>query len=165
MATVRSGSALSVTVTVAVPPSAAVYVAAPKLTVTCGSSSSLMLTVVSAVAPAVTPVGSAPKASFTLSPSSSSVSCVAVKTTVLDVSPELKVTLVALRLKSAEVAPPWPTPTTGIVTDFSGSALNTISIVVVAPSATTYEPLSLLTRTSMSSSRTITPTSGPRNRL
>ena len=47
--TVRSGSALSVTVTVAVPPSAAVYVLAPKLTVTCGSSSSVMLTVVSSV--------------------------------------------------------------------------------------------------------------------
>ena len=91
--TVRSGSALSVTVTVAVPPSAAVYVLTPKLTVTSGSSSSVMLTVVSSVAPAVTPVGSAPKASFTLSPSSSTASAVAVKSKVFEVSPELKVTL------------------------------------------------------------------------
>ena len=52
-----------------------------------------MLTAVSSVAPALTPVGSAPKASFTLSPSSSSVSAVAAKSKVLDVSPALKVTL------------------------------------------------------------------------
>ena len=45
-----------------------------------------MLTVVSSVAPAVTPVGSAPKASSTLSPSSSSVSWVAAKVMVFDVS-------------------------------------------------------------------------------
>ena len=89
--TVRSGSALSVTVTVAVPPSAAVYVLAPNWTVTSGSSLSVMLTVVSSVAPAVTPVGSAPKA--TLSPSSSSASAVAAKSKVLDVSPALNVTV------------------------------------------------------------------------
>ena len=92
--TVRSGSALSVTVTVAVLPSAAVYVLAPNDTVTCGSSSSLMLTVVSLGETALTPGGSVPNPSSTLSSSSSTVSWAAVKVIVCSVSPASNVTLV-----------------------------------------------------------------------
>ena len=91
--TVRSGSALSVTVTVCVAPSATVYVPCPKLTVTAGTSSSVMLTVVSLGVPALTSGGRVPKPSFTLSSSSSSVSWVALKVNVFAVSPLLKVTL------------------------------------------------------------------------
>ena len=52
-----------------------------------------MCTVVSSLAPSDTRGGSVPKVSFTLSPSSSTVSCAAVKVNVLEVCPELKVTL------------------------------------------------------------------------
>ena len=94
MTTVRSGSALSLTVTACVPPSGTVYASAPNDTVTCGSSSSVMVTTVSAVAPSDTPSGRfVAKASSTLSPSSSSASAVAVKVIVCDVSPSLNVTL------------------------------------------------------------------------
>ena len=91
--TCRSGSALSFTFTVSVPPSATVYVACSNETVTAGSSSSAMLTVDSDVVPAVTPSGSVPKPSFTLSPSSSTVSAVAEKVKDLDVSVAPNVTL------------------------------------------------------------------------
>ena len=89
----RSGSALRLTVTFAVLPSSALYVALPKLTVTGGSSLSAMLTVEVFVVPAVTPAGSVPNARSTLSPSSSTVSCAALKMNVLEVSPLLNVTL------------------------------------------------------------------------
>ena len=52
-----------------------------------------MATVVSFLAPCETLEGSVPKASFTLSSSSSTVSSVALKVSVLEVSPALKVTL------------------------------------------------------------------------
>ena len=66
----------------------------PKATVTDGSSSSVIETVLSFTLPALTPVGIVPKVSFTLSPSSSTVSAVAAKVKLLEVSPVLKVTLV-----------------------------------------------------------------------
>ena len=92
--TVCSGSSERVTTTAALPPSAAVYAAAPKLTVTAvGLSSSLIETVVSSGVPAVTPVGSVPKARSTDSPSSSIVSAVAVNVNVAEVSVALNVTL------------------------------------------------------------------------
>ena len=104
MTTVRSGSALSATVTstvfsvtLAVPVSslsATVYVALPKLTVTAGTSSSVMLTMLAAGVPPVTSAGRlAPKLSLTLSPSSLTLSASAVKVKVIVVSPLVKVTL------------------------------------------------------------------------
>ena len=93
MVTVRLGSALSLTATVTLLPSAALYESLPKLTVTVGSSLSVMLTVDVLVVPAVTRAGSVPNPRATLSSSSSTVSSVAVKVNVLDVSPLLKVTL------------------------------------------------------------------------
>ena len=84
--TLRSGSALSVTFTATVEPSATVYAACAKLTVTAGSSSSVMETVAPPVAPALTPGGSVPKASVTLSPSSSTVSSAARKVNDFSVS-------------------------------------------------------------------------------
>ena len=93
MVTMRSGVALRVTVRDCVAPSATVYVPCPKLTVTAGTSSSVMLTVVSSGVPALTRAsGMEPNPSRTLSPSSSSVSCVALKSKDLDVSPLWKVT-------------------------------------------------------------------------
>ena len=53
----------------------------------------LMLTVVSACVPSDTRLGRAPKPSFTLSPVSDNESSVAAKSKLLDVSPELNVTL------------------------------------------------------------------------
>ena len=93
MVTLRSGSALSVTRTVTVPPSATLYEVAPNDTNTCGSSSSVMLTVVSVGVPALTPAGRGPKVSFTLSPSSLALSWVALKVKVFAVSPDANVTL------------------------------------------------------------------------
>ena len=93
MSTVRSGSALSVTVTMTVSPSATVYAVFPNDTVTCGSSSSVMLTVASVVAPALTRSGSVPKPSSTLSSSSSSSSCVASNLIVCDITPAANVKL------------------------------------------------------------------------
>ena len=52
-----------------------------------------MDTTVSLVVPSLTPVGRVPKVSLTDSPSSSSVSAVALKVKVLEVSPLLKTTL------------------------------------------------------------------------
>ena len=52
--TVRSGSALRVILTVTELPSATVYVAESKLTVTGGTSSSVMETVATLVVPAIT---------------------------------------------------------------------------------------------------------------
>ena len=92
MVTVRSGSALRVTVTVCVPPSATVDDGCSNDTVTCGSSSSVMVTVVSVGVPALTSGGRVPKVSRTLSPSSSTVSCVAVKENAFEVSPALNIT-------------------------------------------------------------------------
>ena len=94
MVTDRSGSALKVTRTVTVPPSATLYVPCPKLTVTAGTSSSVIETTVSLVDPSLTPVGRFPKPSFTLSLSSSSVSWVALKVIVFAVSPGAKLTFV-----------------------------------------------------------------------
>ena len=91
--TVRSGSALSVTVTVTPAPSATEYADKPKLTVTAGSSLSVMLTVDVLVVPAVTRAGNVPNPRPTLSPSSSTVSCTAVNVNDFDVSPLLKDTL------------------------------------------------------------------------
>ena len=90
--TARSGSALSVTRTVTVPPSATPYEPCPKLTITAGTSSSVIETTVSLVVPSDTPVGRFPKPSFTLSSSSSSVSWVALKEKVFAVSPALNTT-------------------------------------------------------------------------
>ena len=92
MTTVRSGSALRVTVTACIPPSATVYAPAPNDAVTCGSSSSVMSKVTSVVVPACTPLGSVPKVSFTLSSSSSSVSWVALKVKNAYVCPVLNIT-------------------------------------------------------------------------
>ena len=75
MSTVRSGSALSVTVTTAEPPSGTEYDGCSNDTATDGTSSSVIETTVSLVVPADTRSGSVPKASLTLSPSSSTVSC------------------------------------------------------------------------------------------
>ena len=94
MVTLRSGSALKVTRTVTVPPSATLYEPCPKLTVTAGTSSSVMLMVVAPGAPALSAAsGREPNTSCTLSLSSLSVSCVALKSKDLDVSPASKVTL------------------------------------------------------------------------
>ena len=93
MITDRSGSALKVTPTVTVPPSATLYVAEPKPTVTAGTSSSAMATVVASGARVLTFAGRFPKPSFTLSSSSSSVSWVALKEKVFAVSPDANTTL------------------------------------------------------------------------
>ena len=94
MVTVRSGSALSFTFTVTLPPSATEYVACPKLTVTDGTSSSVMETTVSSGEPSVTPVGRLePNPSLTDSLSSLSLSEAALKSKVFSVSPLLKTTL------------------------------------------------------------------------
>ena len=70
--------------------------AEPKLTSTAGTSSSLMETVVSGTLPLDTPAGNGlSKVSLTLSPSSSTLSWVAVKVKVLEVSVGPKVTLVS----------------------------------------------------------------------
>ena len=76
----------------AVPPSVAVYDAAPNCTVTAGSSLSARLTVVVSGLVAVTPVGSVPNAIVMLSSSSSTKSSSAVTVNVADVSPALMVT-------------------------------------------------------------------------
>ena len=148
--TVRSGSALSLTVTVTVEPSLALYAALPKLTVTSGSSLSVMLTVDVLVVPAVTRAGSVPKASLTRSPSSLTVSSVAVKVNVFDVSPLSKVTLAGM-LKSPAVAPFCPVPASGIVTVRSGSALSLTVTVTSPPSSTLYAALAKRTVTAGSS--------------
>ena len=88
----RSGSALSVTRTVTVPPSATPYVAEPKPTVTAGTSSSAMATVVVSGARVLTFAGRFPKPSFTLSPSSLALSWVALKVIVFAVSPDANTT-------------------------------------------------------------------------
>ena len=93
MVTLRSGSALSVKRTVTVPPSATLYVAEPKPTVTAGTSSSAMATVVASGARVLTFAGRVPKPSFTDSSSSSSVSWVALKVIVFAVSPAANTTL------------------------------------------------------------------------
>ena len=92
IATVRSGSALNVTGTMTSSPSATVYVAAPKLTLTAGSSSSAILTTVSSVPPSLTLACKAPNVSLTDSPSSSTVSSVALNLNVCSVSPLVNVT-------------------------------------------------------------------------
>ena len=135
MVTVRSGSALNVTATATVSPSATEYAARPKLTVTGGSSLSAMLTVDVPGVPAVTRAGSVPNARATLSPSSSTVSSVAVNVNVFDVSPLSKVTLAGM-LKSPDVAPFCPVPASGIATVRSGSALNLTVTVTSSPSST-----------------------------
>ena len=96
----RSGSALKVTPTVTVPPSATLYEVAPNDTDTCGSSSSVMLTVVSLGVPALTSGGRVPKVSCTLSPSSSTVSCVAEKVKVFGGSPRSSRLIRVRRAKS-----------------------------------------------------------------
>ena len=93
MTTVRSGSPLRVMVTDCVAPSATVYDACPKLTVTEGTSSSVMLTVVSAGVPALSPPGSLSKPMTTLSPSSSIASSVALTVKICSRSSGPKVTL------------------------------------------------------------------------
>ncbi len=75
----------------ALPPSAAVYVALSKFTFTAGTSSSVIDTVLVDVVPAETPVGSEPKARATLSSSSSTLSAVAAKVNVFSVSEAPKV--------------------------------------------------------------------------
>ena len=59
--TLRSGAALSVTFTATVEPSATVYAACAKLTVTAGSSSSVMETVAPPVGPGAHPRGQRPE--------------------------------------------------------------------------------------------------------
>ena len=89
----RSGSAVRFTVTVRSAPSATSWMARRKLISTSGSSLSVMLTNVSLTVPAETPVGSVPKVISTSSSSSSTVSSVALRVNVFDVSPASKVTL------------------------------------------------------------------------
>ena len=99
MVTVRSGSALRVTRTVAELPSATVRAALWKFTVTSGTSSSVMETTVSLGETWVTVagiVGRVPKDNLTLSVSSSTVSSTAVTAMDVDVSPALKVTAVGM---------------------------------------------------------------------
>ena len=87
--TVRSGSALRVTVTVvpSASPSRAVYWSRENITVTIGSSLSVMATVASVVPLAVIPSGRVlPNPSTTDSPSSSTGSSTAVTVKLLEVS-------------------------------------------------------------------------------
>ena len=98
MVTLRSGSALRLTVTVtALPPSVAVYVAAPNCAVTWGWSLSVRFTVAVLCVPGLTSSGSVPKLRVTLSPSSSTLSSTAVTVKVAEVSPLSMVTDVADR--------------------------------------------------------------------
>ena len=62
----------------------------------------LIVTVAWLAEPSDTLAGSVPKVIFTLSPSSSTVSAVAAKSKVLDVSPASKVTLAGIRERLAE---------------------------------------------------------------
>ena len=79
--------------TVAVPPSVAVYVAAPKLTFTSGVSSSRMATRVRGLPPSDTPAGSVPSSILTDFPPFTSSLSTAVKVKVCSVSPLSNVTL------------------------------------------------------------------------
>ena len=91
---VRSGSALTVTLSCCVPPSATVKSPWANVTVTAGSSSSPISRVVWVLAPAVTRAGRLePNPSLTLSSSSSTSSVVAVKARVFTTWPALKVRL------------------------------------------------------------------------
>ena len=122
--------------TAAVLPSIARYVAAPKLTVTCGSSSSLMLTVVSLGEPSLTPAGRLdPNPSSTLSPSSSTVSWVAENVIVFDVSPGVEGHRGGHPRVVGGHAPPWFVVVIGTSTIRSGSALSVTVTVTVPPSA------------------------------
>ena len=91
-------------------PSAAVYVACSKATVTDGTSSSVIETTLSFTVPSEMPVGSVPKVSLTLSPSSSTLSAAAAKEKVFSVSAAAKVRLAARRSSRRESRRPGPRP-------------------------------------------------------
>ena len=163
MVTVRSGTALSVTVhgDLAVALGDASWAALAKLTVTRGWSSSSMATVaVAAAGSAPTRSGSGPKATSTLSPSSSMSSLVAVSAKAASVAPASKVTAAGTPDQSSGVAPPRPVAASGILRLRWGSRSSTTRSSAAAPSAALRAPGANPTWTlGWSSSATVTATS------